>query len=246
MSPPGDSRIMIRIKTRTRDRLRLDPVHLQAPPLEEVPTKRHLAKPPDIEFGQIDCDCKFLESERIMDYSLLLGLHFRAPQFPAIFSSEPSCQADQVSDRGKDEPVTQAAQTTPSNGLVLVAHKPQKSVLPPGSHVRGSPLRAPAAGNEEVDLLLPGTARLRVQLGVNMPARADRRPWRTGEFGETYDVVLYLGIIDILQEYDVGKRLEHAYKSLQFDSLSFSAVDPALYSRRFQDFIRKTFPDSWD
>lgn len=39
---------------------------------------------------QIECDCKFLESERIMDYSLLLGLHFRAPQFPAIFSSGPT------------------------------------------------------------------------------------------------------------------------------------------------------------
>ncbi|KAI5084458.1 hypothetical protein GOP47_0000627 [Adiantum capillus-veneris] len=197
---------------------------------------------------QIDCDCKFLESERIMDYSLLLGLHFRAPQFPAIFSSEPSCQADTAVNGVKDETVNEAAQT-PSNGLVLVAHKPQKSVLPAGSHVRGSPLRAPAAGNKEVDLLLPGTARLRVQLGVNMPARADRRPRGTGkdqEFGEVYDVVLYLGIIDILQEYDVGKKLEHAYKSLQFDSLSISAVDPSLYSKRFQDFIRKTFPDSWD
>lgn len=28
-------------------------------------------------FRQIDRDCEFLESERIMDYSLLVGLHFR-------------------------------------------------------------------------------------------------------------------------------------------------------------------------
>eukprot|EP00250_Pteridium_aquilinum_P018590 c24131_g1_i1 orf=442-2904(-) len=201
---------------------------------------------------QIQCDCKFLESECIMDYSLLLGLHFRAPQFPAIFSSGSSCPSELptegMNSSSQDESVIEAG-SAPSNGLVLVAHKPEKSIIPPGSHVRGSPLRAPAAGNEEVDLLLPGTARLRVQLGVNMPARADRKPRNSGkdqEFGEAYDVVLYLGIIDILQEYDVGKKLEHAYKSLQFDSLSISAVDPSLYSRRFQDFIRRTFPDSWD
>ncbi|KAH7431404.1 hypothetical protein KP509_08G046800 [Ceratopteris richardii] len=194
---------------------------------------------------QIECDCKFLESEHIMDYSLLLGLHFRAPQFSAIFSSDPSCQFDTAVGINRNDSVSQTAQ---ANGLVLVAHQPHKPFLPQGSHVRGSPLKAPAAGNEEVDLLLPGTARLRVQLGVNMPARADRKPRCAGkeEFGEAYDVVLYLGIIDILQEYDVGKRLEHAYKSLQFDSRSISAVDPSLYSSRFQSFIRKIFPDSWD
>jgi 1-phosphatidylinositol-4-phosphate 5-kinase len=28
---------------------------------------------------KIEVDCRFLESQRIMDYSLLLGLYFRAP-----------------------------------------------------------------------------------------------------------------------------------------------------------------------
>lgn len=28
-------------------------------------------------FRQIEKDCEFLEAERIMDYSLLVGLHFR-------------------------------------------------------------------------------------------------------------------------------------------------------------------------
>ena len=49
-------------------------------------------------------------------------------------------------------------------GLVLVAHKPNTNVIPPptGSHVRGSPLKASAGrgdDEQEIDLLLPGTAR---------------------------------------------------------------------------------------
>lgn len=39
---------------------------------------------------QVEVDCKFLESQRIMDYSLLLGLHFRAPQYPPAISPVPS------------------------------------------------------------------------------------------------------------------------------------------------------------
>lgn len=201
---------------------------------------------------QIECDCKFLESERIMDYSLLLGVHFRAPQFPAVFSPTPCRHSEFQSTEGviQSSPANDVEGTT-RNGLVLVAHEPEKDGISPGPHVRGSPLKAAAAGNGEVDLLLPGTARLRIQLGVNMPARADRAPRNRDDvheelfFGETYDVVLYFGIIDILQEYDMGKKLEHAYKSLQFDSLSISAVDPSLYSKRFQYFIHQIFPDVW-
>ena len=48
-----------------------------------------------------------------------------------------------------------------SENLVLVAHEPDKNMIPlvAGSHVRGSPLKASEACNEEIDLLLPGTAR---------------------------------------------------------------------------------------
>lgn len=59
--------------------------------------------------------------------------------------------------------------------------------------------------------------------------------------GEVFDVILYFGIIDILQDYDISKKLEHAYKSLQVDPASISAVDPKLYSKRFRDFIHRIF-----
>lgn len=81
-----------------------------------------------------------------------------------------------------------------------------------------------------------------------MPAQANRKVLEDGtdsmevELYEVYDVVLYLGIIDILQEYNMKKKVEHAYKSMQFDPLSISSVEPRLYSQRFITFLETVFP----
>lgn len=86
-----------------------------------------------------------------------------------------------------------------------------------------------------------------LRLGINMPARVEQTVRRhelelIGEAtGEIYDVVLFFGIIDILQDYDISKKLEHAYKSIHYDATSISAVDPKQYSKRFKDFIYKAF-----
>lgn len=89
-----------------------------------------------------------------------------------------------------------------------------------------------------------------------MPARAERLARRSdfdqyipggygnlipARSGEIYEVIIYFGIIDILQDYDIGKWLEHTYKSFQADPTSISAVDPKLYSKRFRDFIGRIF-----
>lgn len=82
-----------------------------------------------------------------------------------------------------------------------------------------------------------------MQLGVNMPAQANCKLLEDNidsaevELFEVYDVILFLGIIDILQEYNIKKKAEHAYKSLQFDPISISAVEPKLYSRRLINFL---------
>ncbi|KAL3642625.1 hypothetical protein CASFOL_013440 [Castilleja foliolosa] len=133
---------------------------------------------------QIEIDSRFLKLENIMDYSLSLGVHYRAPN----------------------------TQSMSEDGLGILAED--------------------------------GTSRPQTQLGVNMPARAEQIPGNDGTemFHEVYDVVLYLGIIDILQEYNMSKKIERAYKSMQFDPLSISAVDPTFYSDRFLEFIQKVFP----
>ncbi|KAM1748413.1 hypothetical protein FF1_009333 [Malus domestica] len=195
--------------------------------------------------NQIETDSKFLEAQHIMDYSLLMGVHYRAPQhLRSVMSYNNTNRADGLGILAEEETLEDEISNYPQ-GLVLIPRGTDDASVVVGPHVRGSRLRASSAGFEEVDLLLPGTARFQIQLGVNMPARAEQVPGEQGDqqtFHEVYDVVLYLGIIDILQDYSMGKKIEHAYKSLQFDSLSISAVDPTFYSRRFLEFIRKVFP----
>ncbi|KAK3147208.1 hypothetical protein QOZ80_3BG0279480 [Eleusine coracana subsp. coracana] len=146
---------------------------------------------------QVDKDCEFLEQEKIMDYSLLVGVHFRG----AI-------------DIDGDKPAT------------------------------------PRLSRWDRDHFLSDPNRWStIKLGANMLSRAELTTRKNdndviGEPTREYcDVILYFGIIDILQDYDIGKKLEHAYKSFQYDSTSISAVDPRQYSRRFRDFIYKAFQE---
>lgn len=47
-------------------------------------------------------------------------------------------------------------------------------------------------------------------------------------------VRLNFGIIDILQEYNISKQVEHSWKSIVQGQENISAVNPVEYSRRFQ------------
>ncbi|KAG8050693.1 hypothetical protein GUJ93_ZPchr0009g730 [Zizania palustris] len=143
---------------------------------------------------QVDKDCEFLEQERIMDYSLLVGVHFK--------------------DQCKD--ISSAENEPPQNA-------------PEDDEKRKEP----------------------VKLGIGMPSRVEnivKNPDSESLFigeptGEFREVILFFGIIDILQDYDISKKLEHAYKSMQYDPNSISAVDPKQYCKRFRDFIYRAFTD---
>ncbi|XP_071715364.1 phosphatidylinositol 4-phosphate 5-kinase 8-like [Rutidosis leptorrhynchoides] len=197
-------------------------------------------------FKQIYLDCTFLESQQVIDYSLLLGVHFRAPEHLKALLEPPDAKNE------SGAPVVDGSisgdLSIPPKGLLLVTHEPSSVSTEPGPHIRGNTLRAFSVGDKEVDLLLPGTGRLRVQLGVNMPAQANRKVSQdtTGstevELFEVYDVVLYLGIIDILQDYSMKKKLEHACKTVRYDPMSISVADPKFYSKRFINFLEKVFP----
>ncbi|KAK9123287.1 hypothetical protein Sjap_012889 [Stephania japonica] len=158
---------------------------------------------------QVDKDCELLESEKIMDYSLLVGLHFRdASSYGAL--------------------------TPKSNG---------------DSESEYAVARVSRADMD--DFLCDPARWASIKLGVNMPARVERMvrnsncdsPLVGEATGEFFDVIMFFGIIDILQDYDITKKIEHAYKSMHYDATSISAVDPRQYSRRFRDFIFKVFAE---
>ncbi|XP_043690845.1 phosphatidylinositol 4-phosphate 5-kinase 6-like [Telopea speciosissima] len=171
-------------------------------------------------YRQVDRDCEFLEQERIMDYSLLVGLHFRDT------TSYTMDQANEGRLSGVRTPIGNGDLDGESGG--------------------------PRLSRVDMDQLLLDPSRwATIRLGVNMPARVEQTVRRNdfetqlvGEpTGEFFDVILYFGIIDILQDYDISKKLEHAYKSIQYDPTSISAVDPRQYSKRFRDFIFKIFTE---
>ncbi|CAD6341035.1 unnamed protein product, partial [Miscanthus lutarioriparius] len=149
---------------------------------------------------QIQMDCTFLETQGIMDYSLLLGVHFRND-----FS---------MSKIG----VSQFIGLPKSTG--------KRKSFEGGGDV--CELCFTESGCKDRDFIVDSRKPL-VQLGKNMPAQAERRSKRvldkfllnerhlfiTTSSGGFRDVYLFFGIIDILQDYDITKKLEHAYKSFQ-------------------------------
>ncbi|VAI11946.1 unnamed protein product [Triticum turgidum subsp. durum] len=201
---------------------------------------------------QLRRDCAFLESEGIMDYSLLVGVHFCDDIVPAskmalsTFTSSPEeLSANMVS--ACQGSVSMPEPCPSAKDLDKMADHRDTNWTVGNSNFRFifnryslSDFRKPLA-----------------RLGAHLPARAERTsmsdvdPFLSGgggfssgrskSRGEAYDVILYFGIIDILQDYDISKRLEHAYKSLQTDPSSISAVDPRLYSQRFRDFMGRIF-----
>ncbi|GAB4813493.1 hypothetical protein N2152v2_000539 [Parachlorella kessleri] len=57
------------------------------------------------------------------------------------------------------------------------------------------------------------------------------------------EVVLFCGIIDFLQEYNLRKMLEHNFKAVVQDGKAISVVEPRAYSKRFLQFMSSVFVD---
>jgi len=60
----------------------------------------------------------------------------------------------------------------------------------------------------------------------------------TNEFNRPLNTIYFMGIIDILQPYNMKKFLEHSLKSLKYDSNGISAVNPMVYSSRFFNYLK--------
>ncbi|XP_071376585.1 phosphatidylinositol 4-phosphate 5-kinase type-1 gamma-like [Centroberyx affinis] len=138
-------------------------------------------------------DCLVLESFKIMDYSLLLGVHNQ----------------------------TQAERDQQAQG-------------------------SPAVGDEKkpaAQRALYSTAMESIQGGSTCRDTLDHDDTMGGipaVGGKGERLLLFIGIIDILQSYRMIKKLEHSWKSLIHDGDTVSVHRPGFYAERFYKFCSST------
>ncbi|XP_051163359.1 phosphatidylinositol 4-phosphate 5-kinase type-1 alpha isoform X4 [Leptopilina boulardi] len=175
----------------------------------------------------IQRDCRVLESFKIMDYSLLVGIHNldqaarEKVEEQRLSASAEDDAGEYVCDSGgflqaerrgeRDDRIGAAAlnRSRSINRQRLVAHSTAMESI-----------QAESEPIDEEDDVPPG----------GIPARNAR--------GER--LLLFVGIIDILQSYRLKKKLEHTWKSMIHDGDTVSVHRPGFYAKRFQDFMAET------
>uniref|UniRef100_A0A4W4GSH7 PIPK domain-containing protein n=1 Tax=Electrophorus electricus TaxID=8005 RepID=A0A4W4GSH7_ELEEL len=145
----------------------------------------------------IQRDCLLLQSFKIMDYSLLVGIH----------NVDQACRERLGDSRGAEGAVT-PDQRRPQAQKALYSTAMES-------------IQGEARGK--------GTLDSEDQWG-GIPARSSK--------GER--LLVYIGIIDILQSYRFIKKLEHSWKALVHDGDTVSVHRPGFYAERFQRFMCST------
>nr|CAD7392065.1 unnamed protein product [Timema cristinae] len=147
----------------------------------------------------IQRDCRVLESFKIMDYSLLVGIH----------NLDLAVREKAVREERERAAAAALNRSRSINRQRLVAHSTAMESI-----------QAESEPIDEEDDVPPG----------GIPARSSK--------GER--LLLYVGIIDILQSYRLKKKLEHTWKAMIHDGDTVSVHRPGFYAQRFQDFMAKT------
>ncbi|UJR15371.1 hypothetical protein I4U23_002319 [Adineta vaga] len=120
-----------------------------------------------------------------------------------------------------------------------------------GVHKIDQPSDSPGDGASPTDPFSPKPKRMMFSTPMdNIQARFDEENKpddhlvRTGGIparsADGQKLSLYVGIIDILQSYQLRKKLEHTLKSVVTDGSQISVTNPTYYSERFQKFLFKT------
>uniref|UniRef100_A0AAY4D9Q0 Phosphatidylinositol 5-phosphate 4-kinase type-2 gamma n=1 Tax=Denticeps clupeoides TaxID=299321 RepID=A0AAY4D9Q0_9TELE len=151
-------------------------------------------------------DVEFLERLKIMDYSLLLGIHdvSRAEKYEDE-AEEPSCE---------DE-------AEPENGLAPAPLVGSYGTSPEGiaSYMNSYKPLGPGEFDPYVDVY-----------AIKSAPGAPRKE------------VYFMGLIDVLTQYDTKKKAAHAAKTVKHGAgAEISTVHPEQYAKRFRDFITNIF-----
>ncbi|KAL0483560.1 phosphatidylinositol phosphate kinase [Acrasis kona] len=188
--------------------------------------KIHVAKQVrDKLMDQLKRDCSWLESVKIMDYSLLLGVHKVTDEDMANMTVSDTNSLVDDSASGPLPPednhakVASTSSTTGNSTLLSNLFRNTEATSteasPLSKHFHGSKLN-------EFQKFFGGLP------SVEVDGRRE---------------IYFVGIIDLLQQWDSRKQLENLWKgSIHWgDKKNISAVSPKLYASRFLQFVEKSF-----
>ncbi|RNF05205.1 putative phosphatidylinositol-4-phosphate 5-kinase-like [Trypanosoma conorhini] len=158
---------------------------------------------------QIRKDCDFLKQSHIMDYSFIVGIHVLPASDPRSLGSGVAGLRESLPSGPSSLPTLQLDGTA-----VGVASDGQVQWTTSGAN-------APTP-----ETVIDGRC-----------FTADEGGMRSTDQPGTRREIYYIGIIDILQRYNVGKYLETVFLGLAKDPKKISSVPPREYAERFVAFV---------
>ncbi|KAF2880902.1 hypothetical protein ILUMI_25278 [Ignelater luminosus] len=177
----------------------------------------------------IQRDCRVLESFKIMDYSLLVGIH-NLDQ-----AQREKLEEKQIASKLGEENYETEAEKDINAALVYNEREREKE-----DRIGAAALNRSRSINRQ-KLVAHSTAMESIQ-AESEPIDEEEDvppggiPARNAK-GER--LLLFVGIIDILQSYRLKKKLEHTWKSMIHDGDTVSVHRPSFYASRFQEFMAK-------
>jgi 1-phosphatidylinositol-4-phosphate 5-kinase len=243
---------------------------------------------------QIKHDANFLTEMGIMDYSLLVGIHYKSRRGEAerhdlargaegdgtkrssegeishdtpqdgydVDASGSDGETDDI-DAHSSAPVDEKSSTRGSGSVGTIGGSVGTGLAPLGSlsisqHGTGAGFRIPVStdvsgsGTDDERLRrrqtphssspISDSNNIGGESSTSLVSGADGKGISgRDKFGKETDEIYYMGIIDILQQYDLRKLGETVFKSLTMRSKAsgISAVPPGRYASRFVEFLDK-------
>ncbi|XP_033246672.1 phosphatidylinositol 4-phosphate 5-kinase type-1 alpha-like [Drosophila miranda] len=190
----------------------------------------------------IQRDCMVLESFQIMDYSLLVGIH------NLDIAAKEKREERIRNARAKLQRKESAAQTASSNvHLDDDAPEADQNQLHAVASYASIPGTSGAALNRTRSmnrqrLVAHSTAMESITADMDVTLEEDEDVPAGGIPARSENderLILYIGIIDILQSYRLEKKLEHTFKSILYNGDTVSVCRPSFYAKRFQDAMAK-------
>ncbi|XP_060652094.1 phosphatidylinositol 4-phosphate 5-kinase type-1 alpha [Drosophila nasuta] len=188
-------------------------------------------------------DCMVLESFQIMDYSLLVGIHnldiaAKEKREERIRNARAKLQRKEGSAAAaplatvNDDDAPEADQVNQLHAVASYASIPGTSAagLNRTRSMNRQRLVAHSTAMESITADLDAT----IEEGDDEPKGGI--PARSSNDER---LLLYIGIIDILQSYRLEKKLEHTFKSILYNGDTVSVCRPSFYAKRFQDAMGK-------